>query len=213
MEPFVCCYFGMIIPHYSSFSQITFMRNEMSAITPLMPRQKVPALSVPLVGGGTWSLADQTPENFTMVVFYRGLHCPICGKYLKDLDDKLADFAKRGVNVIVLSSDTQDRAETAREKWALENLDLGYGLSLEQAREWGLYISSSNGVTSSGFEEPALFSEPGLFLVRPDGTLYFGTVQTMPFARPAFAEILGALDFVIAKNYPARGEVIDHTNI
>lgn len=41
---------------------------------------------------------------------------------------------------------------------------------------------------------------------------YFGTVQTMPFARPAFDQILGALDFVIAKNYPARGEVIDHTN-
>ena len=185
----------------------------MSAITPLIPRQKVPSLSVPLVGDGTWSLADQMPENFTMVVFYRGLHCPICGKYLKDLDNKLADFAKRGVNVIVLSSDTQDRAETAKKKWALENLDLGYGLDLEKAREWGLYISSSNGVTSSGFEEPALFSEPGLFLVRPDGTLYFGTVQTMPFARPAFAEILGALDFVIAKNYPARGEIVDHTSV
>ena len=70
-----------------------------------------------------------------------------------------------------------------------------------------------SGVTSSGFEEPALFSEPGLFLVRPDGTLYFGTVQTMPFARPAFAEILGALDFVIAKNYPARGEIVDHTSV
>ena len=40
-------------------------------------------------------------------------------------------------------------------------------------------------------------------------TLYFGTVQTMPFARPHFADILGALDFVIAKSYPARGEVTD----
>jgi hypothetical protein len=30
----------------------------------------------------------------------------------------------------------------------------------------------------------------------------------MPFARPHFADILGALDFVIAKNYPARGEVV-----
>ncbi|MBV17434.1 MAG: alkyl hydroperoxide reductase [Thalassospira sp.] len=184
----------------------------MSVITPLVPRQKVPSLSVPLVGGGTWSLADQSPENFTMIVFYRGLHCPICGKYLKDLDNRLEDFAKRGVNVVVLSSDSEERAITAKEKWGLENIDLGYGLALEKAREWGLYISTSNGVTSSGFEEPALFSEPGLFLVRPDGTLYFGTVQTMPFARTAFAEILGALDFVIAKNYPARGEVIDHTN-
>ena len=115
----------------------------MSAITPLLPRQPVPSLSVPLVGGGTWSLADQKPENFTMVVFYRGLHCPICGKYLKDLDNKLADFAKRGVNVVVLSSDGEDRATEAKAKWGLENLDLGYGLDLDKAREWGLYISTS----------------------------------------------------------------------
>ena len=59
-------------------------------------------------------------------------------------------------------------------------------------------------------EEPPLFSEPGLFLIRPDGTLYFGTVQTMPFARPTIPEIMGAIDFVIEKKYPARGEVVDH---
>jgi hypothetical protein len=28
----------------------------------------------------------------------------------------------------------------------------------------------------------------------------------MPFARPHFAELLGALDFAIANDYPARGE-------
>lgn len=50
----------------------------MTGITPLIPRQPVPALEVATVGGGTWKLADQTPENFTMVVFFRGLHCPIC---------------------------------------------------------------------------------------------------------------------------------------
>ena len=77
-----------------------------------------------------------------------------------------------------------------------------------------ILIRPANGVFTSRprYEEPAIFSEPGLFLVRPDGTLYFGTVQTMPFARPAFDQILGALDFVIAKGYPARGEVVDHTN-
>jgi hypothetical protein len=31
----------------------------------------------------------------------------------------------------------------------------------------------------------------------------------MPFARPHFDDILTALDFVIAKDYPARGEVTD----
>jgi hypothetical protein len=57
-----------------------------------------------------------------------------------------------------------------------------------------------------GIEEPALFSEPGLYLVRPDRTLYAGAVNTMPFARTNFGELLKALDFIIEKDYPARGE-------
>ena len=88
----------------------------------------------------------------------------------------------------------------------MRSLPIGYGLPLDKAREWGLYVSTSRGMTSIGIEEPALFSEPGVFLVRPDGTLYWAIVQTMPFARPHFREMLGAIDFVVAKDYPARGE-------
>ena len=51
-----------------------------------------------------------------------------------------------------------------------------------------------------------MFSEPGVFLVQPDTTLYFSSVQTMPFVRPNFSEMVKALDFVIEKDYPARGE-------
>ena len=91
--------------------------------------------------------------------------------------------------------------------WGLGNVNIGYGLELDTARAWGLYVSSSRGKTSLGIQEPALFSEPGVFLVRPDGTLYWAAVQTMPFARPHFKEMLGGLDFVIKNDYPARGEV------
>jgi peroxiredoxin len=176
----------------------------------LMPRQPVPELAVPLVEGGTWRLGERRPERFTLIVFYRGLHCPICSRYLTDLDGRIEEFAKRGVDVIAISSDTAERARESAARWKLQNLRLGFDLSLDAAREWGLYISSSRGKTSVGVEEPAQFSEPGLFLVRPDGTLYFATVQTMPFARPNFADILQALDFVIKNDYPARGEVVDH---
>jgi peroxiredoxin len=157
-----------------------------------------------------WRLADQHPEHFTMVVFYRGLHCGICSRYLADLERKLDAFKERGVEVIAISSDTEERARQSKEKWQLPNLTIGYGLDLDTADAWGLYISTSRGMTSSGVEEPALFNEPGLFVIRPDGTLYFASVQTMPFARPGFGDILKALDFVIAKDYPARGEVVDH---
>lgn len=178
--------------------------------TPLIPRQPVPDLSLNLVGDGTWSLSGQTPESFTLVVFYRGLHCPVCSAYLGDLNRKAEEFGKRGITILVASSDGEDRAAEAKEKWGLEALDVAYGLSLDEARNWGLYVSAGIGKTSIGIEEPALFSEPGLFLIRPDGTLYFGTVQTMPFARPAFGDILKAVDFALARNYPARGEVVDH---
>jgi peroxiredoxin len=175
-----------------------------------MPRQKVPDLEVSTVGGGHWRLSEHKPENFTMLVFYRGLHCPQCRGYLKDLDNKARDFAARGVNILVVSGDGADRAERTKTDWRLDNLTVGYGLNLDAARQWGLYISAGIGKTSIGIEEPALFSEPGLFLVRPDDTLYFGSVQTMPFARPKFGDLLLALDFVIERGYPARGEVVDH---
>ena len=179
----------------------------MTDISPLVPRQPVPALSFALAGGGRFDLAAEAPQRFTMVVFFRGLHCPICKNYLKDLDSKLPEFEKRGVGVVALSSDNAERGEKTKQEWGLSSLRLGYGIGLKTARAWGLYISTSRGKTSAGIEEPALFSEPGLFLVQPDRTLYFASVQTMPFSRPHFGDILSALDFVIAKNYPARGEV------
>jgi peroxiredoxin len=80
----------------------------MSDIKPLIPRQPVPALSVPLAGGGRFDLDTEKPERFTFVVFYRGLHCPICRTQLGDLESKLPEFAKRGVTVAAVSSDTRD---------------------------------------------------------------------------------------------------------
>lgn len=173
----------------------------------LVPRLPVPELSVETVADrGRWRLADSKPQRFTLIVFYRGLHCPICRPYLGELNRLVGDFAQRAVDVIAISTDGAERAAQTMRDWKLDALRVGYGLSIEAAREWGLYISTGRGKTSTGIEEPALFAEPGIFLVRPDGTLYFSTVQTMPFARPHMADFLPALDFIIKNDYPARGE-------
>ncbi|MFM7331016.1 MAG: peroxiredoxin-like family protein [Brachymonas sp.] len=172
----------------------------------LIPRHPVPALNVPLVGGGRFVLGAAAGEKFDLIVFYRGLHCPLCAKYLLELERLVGDFAARGVKVLAVSSDNEERGRDMAEKVQAKGLTFAYGLSLKSARQWGLYISTSRGKTSIGIEEPALFSEPGVFIVRPDGTLYYGAVQTMPFARPGFQDLLGAIDFAISKDYPARGE-------
>lgn len=172
----------------------------------LKPRQAVPSLEVATLKG-PWSLSAQTPEHFTMLVFYRGVHCPLCSKYLQELDKLAADFEQAGVTVLALSSDDKERAQQSSDDWNLQNVNLAYDVSVEQARAWGLHRSAGKGKTSVGIEEPAEFSEPGLFLIRADETLYWSQISTMPFARPHFKEILGALGFVVANDYPARGEL------
>lgn len=172
----------------------------------LLPREHTPSLDLATLDHGEFSLNTETPKNFSLVVFYRGLHCPLCLKYLTELGRLLPDFEKRGVNVIAISSDDYDRARQVTDRIKTTDLRIGYDLDLKKAREWGLYISTSKGKTSIGIEEPKLFSEPAVYILRPDGTLYYGNVQTMPFARPIFSELLGAIDFALANDYPARGE-------
>lgn len=176
-------------------------------MTVLKPRQAAPELSINTLQG-QWILSDQSPENFTMVVFFRGLHCPLCLKYLAELEASLSKFVTAGINVIAVSSDDEDRAKQTAEKAGLQDTTLGYGLSVEQAQQWGLHRSAGKGKTSIGIEEPDEFSEPGLFLIKPDNSVYWSNISTMPFARPNFAEILGAVSFVVTNDYPARGELV-----
>lgn len=173
----------------------------------LTPRKSTPDLALPLVGGGTFTLSKEPSARGTVVCFYRGLHCPICARYLGELAKLTPEFAKRGVGTVGVSSDGEERAKAMAEKLS-DPLRITYGLPLGDARDWGLYISTGRGMTSAGVEEPKLFSEPGLFMVGPDRALFYASVQTMPFVRPHFSELLSALDFAIEKNYPARGEYV-----
>jgi peroxiredoxin len=166
----------------------------------LTPNQTAPALTVSTVNGQTWTLADQTPPNYTMIVFYRGLHCPICQTYLAELENKLDQFKDLGVESIAISGDNLEKAQTAKQEWGLDKLTIGYGQTVESMRNWGLYISNA------AFDyEPEIFAEPGLFLVEPDQTLYYVALNNAPFARPRFEDLLGGLQFVLSKNYPTRG--------
>lgn len=167
----------------------------------VIPRTQTPGLEVETLDGDSWRLSERSPDKFTLVVFYRGLHCPICKNYLRDLDRKVGDFGERGVEVIAVSGDDQERAAKTKEEWGLENVAIGYGQSIANMRDWGLFISNSIKDT-----EPAQFGEPGVFLVRPGGELYYAAINSAPFARPSFNEVMMAVDFVVKNDYPARGE-------
>ncbi|BDI61144.1 peroxiredoxin-like family protein [Qipengyuania nanhaisediminis] len=167
----------------------------------IKPGNAVPDLKLPLTIDAEFDLANQEPDNFTLVVMYRGKHCPICRQQLKAVGAKLDEFTKRGINVVAVSMDSEERARTVDREWETGDLPLAFAMSEETARNWGLYISQGR----PDSDEPERFSEPGMFLVRSDGTLYLASVQNAPFTRPPLDELLQGIDFILKNDYPVRG--------
>ncbi|QDT06913.1 AhpC/TSA family protein [Rubripirellula lacrimiformis] len=167
----------------------------------LKPQSTVPVLTVKIVDGPDWELSEQAPEHFTFVFFYRGYHCPICRSYLGSIERKMDELEAMGIGAVAISSDSRERAKKSKDEWRLNNIRIGYDFTIEEARAWGLYVSKA--IKPS---EPDTFSEPGLFVVRPDGELYAASIQTMPFTRPSIDELISGFEYIIKNGYPGRGE-------
>lgn len=170
----------------------------------LTPTQPAPVLSLPLTGGGDThdlGLGTGADGRFSLVVFFRGLHCPVCRKQLSELDRRLDEVRAAGVGrVVAISMETPERSAQLVQEWHLANLPVAYGLSEASARDWGLFVS-----TAIKDGEAPVFNEPGMFVVDADGTVYWSSVSSMPFARPALDDVLAGLQFAQKNDYPARG--------
>ena len=112
----------------------------------------------------------------------------------------LDEFKAAGVAVAAVSADPKEKAEAdvAEQAW---RFPVGYGLTIEQMRTLGLYISDPR----SPQETDRPFAEPGLFLVNPAGNAQIIDVSNAPFARPDLQMILNGVKTIIEKSYPVRG--------
>lgn len=164
------------------------------------PGVRAPALELPVAGGDTFRLADRTPGLYTMLVFNRGLHCPVCRAQLSELDRRFDELAARGIDVVSISGENEERATRMRDEWGIDDVPLAHGLSEAQMREWGLFVSRA-----IKDDEPAVFNEPALFLIDADGVVYYESILSMPVGRPRIDDLLGGIDFWTANDYPARG--------
>jgi len=172
----------------------------------ILPGTTAPLLSLPLVQGGTTddlALGAGAEGRFTLIVFYRGLHCPVCRKQLREVNENMDELREAGVGrVVAVSMDTLKRATISIDGWELTRLAIAHGLTKEAAHQWGLFISS-------GFKEgePELFSEPGMFILDSDNTVFWSNISSMPFGRMPVKAIINGLKYVTENDYPARGTI------
>lgn len=138
-------------------------------------------------------------DRWTMLFVYRGRHCPRCKRYLGKLNAALSDWTNV-LDVVVVSSDTEEKALADKAEFGWD-FDLAYGLTVDQMRKLGLYVTEP----LSEAETTDLFAEPGAFAIRPDGTLMLVDISNGPAARPDLEELLDGMIFNINNNRPARG--------
>ncbi len=166
-----------------------------------------PALAVTALDGETVDISKPTGDaDWQMVVVYRGQHCPLCTKYLNNLDAFLERLAAIGVGVAAVSGDSKAQLENH-----LERLDtrvpLFYGLTLEQMESLGVYIS----VPRSEKETDHLFAEPGLFVINAEGNVQVVDLSNNPFVRPELEALVSGLEWIRnpENNYPIRGTHVE----
>ena len=158
----------------------------------------IPHMTLSPVDGSTRAIGE-TSQRWTLLVVYRGKHCPRCKRYLNKLEAVLNDWTAL-MDVVVVSADTLEKAQADQAEFGW-TFDLCYGLTEDQMRALGLYISDP----LSEAETTGRFAEPGTFAIKPDGTLMLVDISNGPASRPDLDELLDGMRFNIENNRPTRG--------
>jgi len=143
-------------------------------------------------------------DNFDwkMVVVYRGKHCPLCTRYLNEIEKYKAEFEKLGIDIVAVSADNELQA-SAHKANLTATYPIAYGLSVEQMQALGLYISTPR----SAQETDHVFAEPGLFVINEKGQVQIIDISNGPFVRPELEVLISGIGFIRnpENHYPIRG--------
>ncbi len=162
---------------------------------------RLPEFTLSLVGSGTVTLGKtQKKGNWQLVFVYRGLHCPVCKQYLTKLESLKDKFLATGTELVAVSGDSEGKAMAMVESNGL-SFPVAYGLSIEQMKELGLYISHPR----SPQETDRPFAEPGMFAVNAEGKVQLIDISNTPFNRSDLGELVETVEWIQENDYPIRG--------
>ena len=167
-----------------------------------------PKVTAQSLDGNTVTLGQPAEgADWQMIIVYRGRHCPLCTKYLNQLEGFKQRLIENKVDMIAVSADSKEQLTDHLAKLEI-SFPLYHSLSLEDMKALGLYIS----VPRSEQETDHNFAEPGLFVVNEKGDLHVTDISNNPFVRPEIEALVSGLEWIRNpdNNYPIRGTFHDN---
>ena len=167
----------------------------------LVPGTQAPELRFETVRHGVFDLAEGAPLGGTLVSFHRGWHCKWMRKALQEFDDRIGDFAVRGVRIVCVSGDDGAAAARFADELQLIRLPIGHSADVAAvAKAWRLYTTRD----SSEAGAPALHWEPAQIWIRQDNAIGSVAVQSGPNLWADANNMIRAIENTMTK-HPERG--------
>ncbi|MDP5252791.1 MULTISPECIES: redoxin domain-containing protein [unclassified Vibrio] len=167
----------------------------------LVPGTPFPTLTANTLEGSIELNKAHGGADWQLLIVYRGQHCPLCTRYLNQLETFQAALNDIGVSITAVSADSKAQLESHLEQLNV-TFPIAYGLTLEQMETLGLYVS----IPRSAQETDHNFAEPGLFIINEQGQVQAVDISNVPFLRPEPEVIVRGITFVRGQDgYPIRG--------
>ncbi len=194
-------------------SQLASVYKPVENIITAIPGHRFPSIKLINAKGNAIDLADRNGDRWKLIVVYRGIHCPLCSKYLKTLESLYTEFTQQGIEIMAISADSIEKLSIQIKEDNL-SFPMACELSADQMRTLGLFVSEP--ITSE--ESDYLFSEPGLFIINSNGDLHVTERSNAPYLRPDLTTLVRTLSYIKQSGnkrhdnfggdyYPIRGTI------
>lgn len=148
---------------------------------------KLPPINAPDQNGNPLSLSDLSGPNGLVLVLSRSFDwCPYCIAQLQDLVEVAPEFKEIGLGVATMTYDSFEHLQAA---------ESDYGTTFPMLRDEETRHFSAMGILNTEYEPGSRaygIPYPGIFLLRPDGTIHAKFAEEDYRVRPAFDLVMEA---------------------
>jgi peroxiredoxin len=144
----------------------------------LEPGHPAPDLALTAVGGDLVTLSTLWQNAPTVIAFYRGDACPMCNRYLHELQLRYDEFESAGIRVVAISSDQPELGQET-----VTRHDLSFDVLADPDRA---AIDAFDVI----YNDAEGHAEPAIFVIAPGGTLAYESIVSGALGRPSVDDVL-----------------------
>lgn len=143
---------------------------------------KAPTINAKSINGDLINSNELIKEKSVVVIFYRGKWCPICNRYLANLNDSLSYITEKGVEVLVIGPETFENTEKTGEKanaqfvmipdttlQILKDYDVLFNVTKKYQGKIKTFLFTD--ISENNNQEEAQLPVPATYIIGKDGTI------------------------------------------